>query len=128
MGAVTEGNGSSGKMVASYGGDAIGGGFGPREISQRVLDARLLWRSVEREIPQELADVAEQLVSEEVGLLQGRPVPLGRFGEAIRYTGEKQSAAAGAALAMAACAVIHHAIKRGIGSPHRAASTLVMKD
>jgi hypothetical protein len=114
---VTDGHGSSSKLIANYSGDAIGGGFGPREISDRVLNARFLWKTVEREMPAELLDVAEQLVAEETGLLQGRPAPLGRFGEQIGYTGEKQSSAAGTALAYAACAVLHHAIKRGIGDP-----------
>lgn len=112
---VVDGDGSTSRLVASYGGDAIGSGFGPREISDRVLNARFLWKTVEREMPAELLDVAEQLVAEETGLLQGRPTPLNRFGNAIGYHQDKQASAAGAALAYAACAVLHHAIKRGIG-------------
>src|SRR5262249_54283719 len=111
---VTDGHGSSPKLIANYDGEPAGGGFGPREIPDRVLNARFLWRTVEREMPPELADVAEQLVAEETGLLQGRPAPLGRFGQAMGYEGEKQCGAAGAALAYAACAILAHAIKRGI--------------
>jgi hypothetical protein len=112
---VTEGSGSSGRLVANYSGDTISTGFGPREISDRVLNARFLWKTVEREMPAELLDIAEQLVAEQTGLLQGRPPSLQKFGNRIGYQQEKQASAAGSAMAYCACAVLHHAIKRGIG-------------
>jgi hypothetical protein len=114
MGVSVEGNGSSHKLIADYSGMPAGG-YGPREISDRVLQARYLWKTVEREMPAELLAVAEQLVAEETGLLQGRPASLSQYGERMGYKGDKQSATAGATLAYAACAVLNHALRRGVG-------------
>ena len=113
---VEDGGSGSAKLIACYDG-MPGVAYGPREIPDRVLQARFLWKSVERTMPMELMAVAEQLVSEETGLLQGRPASLSRHGEAVGYSDNRQAVAAGAALAYAACAVLNHALKTGIGKP-----------
>jgi hypothetical protein len=115
MSVCVDGNGSSARMIGNYTGDVISTGFGPREIPDHVLNARFLWKTVEREMPAELLDVAEQLVAEQTGILQGRPPSLQKFGNSIGYNQEKQASAAGTAMAYCACAILHHAIKRGIG-------------
>jgi hypothetical protein len=112
---VYEGESSTSKLIASYDGMPPAPNFGPKELPDTVLQARYLWKSVERDMPPELMAVAEQLVSEEVGLLQGRPASLSKYGNEIGYTGEKQSTAAGTALAYAACAAMTYAIRRVIG-------------
>jgi hypothetical protein len=82
------------------------------EDATRALEARRRWKALELQIPEELLDVIEQLVSEETGLIAGRPQSLQRFGRALGWQQEKQAAAAGAALAIAACALLRHAIRR----------------
>jgi hypothetical protein len=114
---VQDGGTGSAKLIASYDGVANTGAFGPREIPDKVLRARFLWKSLERQMPMELMAVAEQLVGEETGLLQGRPASLSRHGEGVGYADNRQAVAAGTALAYAACAVLNHALKNGIGSP-----------
>jgi flagellin-specific chaperone FliS len=113
---VEDGGTGSAKLIACYDGTP-GGAYGPREIPDRVLRARYLWKSVERQMPMELMAVAEQLVGEETGLLQGRPASLSRHGEVVGYSDNRQAVAAGTALAYAACAVLNHALKIGIGRP-----------
>jgi hypothetical protein len=87
-----------------------------------VLEARRLWRELEREIPREMLEVLDQLVEEETGLLQGmplqsRPPSLQKYGREFGWEQDKQAGAAGSMLAISACAVLHHAIKRGVGQP-----------
>jgi hypothetical protein len=117
MGVQVEDAGTgSARMISGY--DAMpGGGYGPREISDRILNARFLWKSVERQMPEELMAIAEQMVAEETGLLQGRPASLSQYGAAVGYNDNRQSVAAGTALAYAACSVLAHALKRGLGIP-----------
>jgi hypothetical protein len=105
---------SSARMVSGYG-DAPLNAYGPREISDHVLEARYFWKMLERELPLEIRDIVEQLVGEETGLLQGRPASLQRYGREYGWQQDKQAGAAGAMMAIAACAVLHHALKRGIG-------------
>jgi hypothetical protein len=112
MGAQVDDWGSgSHKLIADYSGMPAGE-YGPREIPDRVLNARFLWKTVEREMPAELMAVAEQLVSEETGLLQGRPASLSQYGERMGYRGDKQAATAGSVLAYAACSVLNHALRK----------------
>jgi hypothetical protein len=117
---VQDGGTGSHKMIADYSG-MPGGSYGPREVPDRVLQARYLWRTVEQQMPAELMAVAEQLVSEETGLLQGRPASLAQYGEKMGYKGDKQTATAGATLAYCACAVLNHALRRGLGNTLRSA-------
>jgi hypothetical protein len=113
---VQDGGTGSAKLISGYDGTP-GGAYGPREIPDRVLNARFLWKTVERQMPEELMAVAEQMVAEETGLLQGRPASLSHHGEAVGYSDNRQAVAAGTALAYAACAVLNHALKRGLGDP-----------
>ena len=82
------------------------------EDSSRALEARRRWKALEQQIPEELRDVIDQLVSEETRLVAGRPQSLQRFGREFGWQQDKQAAAAGAALAIAACAVLRHALRR----------------
>ena len=49
------------------------------EDSSRALEARRRWKALEQQIPEELCDVVDQLVSEETGLIAGRLQSLQRF-------------------------------------------------
>jgi hypothetical protein len=58
----------------------------------RARDARRIWKIVEQHLPVEFMDVVEQLVSEEIGLLDGRPQSLRRFGRELAWQQDKQAA------------------------------------
>ena len=105
---------SAGMVSRAYDG-SLPGAYGPRGIPDRVLDARYLWKCLEREIPLEMIEVLDQLVGEETGLLQGKPAPLQTYGNRYGWKDERQAYAAGGMHAIDACAVLHHAIKRGVG-------------
>jgi hypothetical protein len=106
------------RLVSGYN-DSPTVAYGPREISDRALDARYKWRMIEREVPEHLLDVLEQLVAEETGRLQGRPKSLQRYGREFGWEQEKQAGAAGAMMAVDACGVLHHALKHGVGKPKK---------
>jgi hypothetical protein len=112
--AIDERTSSSARLISGYS-DAPVKAYGPREISDRVLDARYLWKMLERELPLEVREIVEQLVGEETGLLQGRPQSLQKYGREYRWHQDKQAGSAGAMMAIMACAVLYHALKRGVG-------------
>lgn len=117
--AVVEGQSSTNRLVSgAYDGmPADGGGFGPRDVPQRVLEARYFWRTIEAQIPVEMLAALEQVIAEEVGLLTGRPQPLIRFGNEFGWSQKEQARAAGGMMVLCAAAIIHHHIKKGVKPP-----------
>lgn len=84
-------------------------GASDEDVAQ-VRAARLLWVEIERTVPEELRDVLDQLLEEETGLVQGRAQSLQCFGRELGWRQSRQAAAAGGALAVAAVAVVAHAL------------------
>jgi hypothetical protein len=82
--AVDDRDSGSARLVSSYDGAPVTA-HGPREISDRVLDARTKWKLIERQVPQDLFDVLSQLVAEETGHLEERPKSLQRYGRAFGW-------------------------------------------
>jgi hypothetical protein len=115
--AVDEQTSSSARLVGGYG-DTPVNAYGPREFSDRVLNARYLWKMLERELPLEVREIVEQLVGEETGLLQRRPQSLQKYGREYGWHQNKQAGSAGAMMAIIACAILYHAITRGVGRRH----------
>jgi hypothetical protein len=113
---VADGQPSSARLVSGYDG-MLPDAYGPRDIPDRVINARRLWKFLEQEIPPEMMDVLDQLVGEETGLLQGRPAPLQKYGNDYGWVDDRQAYAAGGMHAIDACAVLSHAKKRHIGRP-----------
>ena len=108
---------SSHRLIVNYDGEPMGtsGCPGSHDVPDHVLNARYLWKMLEREVPREMMEVLDQLIAEEMGDLQQRPPSLQKYGRTFGWDQDKQAVAAGSMLAISACSVLHHALKRGIG-------------
>jgi len=105
---------SSARFVSGYGDDPLVA-YGPRDISDRALNARYLFKCLEREIPEHLKGLFDRLVDEETGPMSARAPSLQRFGNSFGWNQDKQAGASGAQQVIDICGILHHAIKRGIG-------------
>jgi hypothetical protein len=101
---------STSHLVSSYDGVTSDQIFASRNIPQHVLDAQAFCAAVQREIPEGMWDIVNQLVGEETGHLQGRPPSLQKHGRGFGWKQDKQAAAAGAMHVIDACMVIKHAV------------------
>lgn len=102
--------GSSNRGVTDW--QASGGQFGPRDYSETARRGENLKLYIESHIPQEMLRLANQLVWEETGITIERPAPLTEYGHQFGFKQEQQARAAGAAMAIDICRIVHHVIKK----------------
>lgn len=67
--------------------------YGSRTLSKRQLDAGKETAWIKKFVPEEQRDLCEMIISEELGVLEGKPPTLAQFGGQWGY-GQKQQASA----------------------------------
>lgn len=91
-----------------------GGGFGPRTMSDQVLNAERKRQFILGHIPQDLMPLAMRLLHEETGVMREALSPLTEYGRKNGFNQEQQARSSGATMAIDICRIVHHALKQSL--------------
>ena len=113
MGACVSGsNGNSARMVAQTENGALGASYGPRYISNDILDATRIRKDIERMIPAGLRKAYDQMLAEETGIHYEKARTMTSYGNDWGFRQVQQARAVGKAQFRCVCEIIQHHYRR----------------